>query len=1796
MDPPIKGDWTWTTAKNLEFVPKEDWGVGTEYKVTFDKSLFPDHVLLDTYSYEFSSAPFRIRLEDTEFYTDPNDPKVKKVIVTLSASHPFDEQSLREHISMQKKEKSKGTFKLGDKKIPFSLTFDSFKGKAFIHSEIIEIPMEEYFIVTTIDKGTKSSRGGEGTDEARQSEQRVAGMYDFFRISSVSTTYVRNEKFEPEQVIVVETTARARMQDVLKKLSVHLLPVDRPKIGALKKQKNHYWSQTNEIGPEVLKASSLVKLDPQPLVEEYNQLFSFKIDVPIGRYLYIKIDKGIKSFGDYVLAKHFDAIRHVQELPKELTFMSKGAVLSLSGSHKLSVLARDLDAIEFEVGRVLPKDVNHLASQTSGQFDNPYFQSHTFRKENLTELFTEVRPLKYAGKGKAQYTSFDLTNYLYSHQGKRGLFFLSARNYNPKTESAMLPDDHRFILVTDLGMVTKRSIDGAIDVFVASIASGQPVSDARVQVLGLNGLPIYTASTNARGHVFIPPLKDFNNDKKPSVFVVTKGDDLSFLPYERYDRKLSYSRFDVGGEHSSDAQGKLQSYLFSDRGIYRPGDNFNVGIIVKPADWQTPIANVPLEVVINDPRGMTVKRHKISLNEEGFVETSYKTLDSSPTGDYEVHLYIVRDAQKNIRDWLGSTSVRVEEFVPDKMKIKASLSKLKADGWVHPVELKGLVNLKNLFGTPATDRRVTGKIRLVPWYPSPRGYSDYQFADPNKAKMSYNEPLAEQKTNENGEAEFDLDLGRFQTATYRLTFFAEGFEAGGGRAVNSSASILVSPNNFLVGYKKDGDLNYINKNSERSVDLIAISPGLNKMDVKDLTAKLIELKYVSVLTKQSSGVYKYQSMRKEVNVSEEALTIPEAGKSYRLPTATPGNFAIIIESKGGKELNRIEYAVIGSANLSRNLEKNAELELKLNQTDYAPGDTIEMEIKAPYVGSGLITIERDKVYAYKWFKTDSTTSMQTITMPEGLEGNGYVNVAFVRDINSKEIYTSPLSYGVQPFSVSRARRINQINMQVPELVKPGEELKITYSTQKPSKIVLFAVDEGILQVAKYQTPNPLASFFKKKALQVHTWQILDQIIPEFEILKELSAPGGGEGAGAPGNLNPFKRKSQKPVAYWSTIVDATPSPQSVSYRVPDYFNGSIRVMAVAVADDSIGVTSQNTIARGPFVISPTAPFFVAPGDEFSVGVSIANNVEESGLDAPVKVDLSTSTHLEIVGDKVQTVNISAGREKTVTFKMKALKNLGAGTLKFTAGINNGPQASYSMELSVRPPSPYRVLVQGAVVKDDKGEIATKRTMYEEYGSKTSSVSALPIGYAKGLLQYLKKYPYGCVEQVISRAFPIVSIGVDKEFDFNGGFVSDSVDEALRIMRSRQNAEGGYGYWTASSDVSQFATVYGAHFLTEAAEQNHFVDRDVLQKNLLYLVEMLKFVPEQLGDARLHAYAIYLLSRNGIVTTNQIDGLLAHLKKRFDESWKKDLTAAYLGASLKLLQQNAAKSMFGGVKFSSKDFKEYDYFHDSLIHDGMLLYLTARHFPERIDKVSQKDLERLTSPIKNGAFNTLSSATSILGLKAYSDLLGPKALQGFKLAQVLPGDKTAPVPLPENLTMPTVPLDLKATKVTFENPGDTYAFVQTTESGFDVAVPDSIEKNSLEIQREYQNESGSVVTKATVGEKLKVHVKIRGLGESQYSYIAMIDLLPAGFEVELGRGATRSIADSKTTWGTEHTDLREDRVLAFGTITGDVQEFVYTIRATNAGDYVIPPVYAESMYDRSVWAMGKGGRMTVKEAP
>jgi uncharacterized protein YfaS (alpha-2-macroglobulin family) len=1805
--PKIEGKWVWQDEYHLAFLPQQDWAAGEKYKITFPKEIFSPSFKIKQYSYEIQTPKFEVSLKHFALYQNPQDPKTHQIQAEFSFTHPVNDKSFEDSL----------TLKIDNKDFPFAVTYDKIKRNAYIVSQPVSI-LPKSRTATIELPSVKTQNGDKSFKEKIKSRLDIPSQDRFFRISGVSAVIVKNAQEEPEQFLEICFTDGVDAKELDGKVEIYLLPVNNPQdesrhSGEVYDEDDNFegyydddgnWTEPqrfrrpysykwhfSEVTPEILNMSQKLEIKQVENLQAISDRHMFKYKAPdiASRYLFVRIGGAIKSQIDFKIADASEYLIKSAGFPKEVNFLQNGSLLSLEGSRALTFKTRGVKGVKVKIARVMPEQINHLISQTYGTFGKPRFINYSFDQNNISQIFERNIPLA-ASPEKANYSSVDLGEFLKS-QNSSGLFFVEINGYDFQNNYSEGVSDKRFILATDLAVLAKKDSSNRHLVFVMSIKDGAPVSGAKVEILGKNGIAVISRYTNEQGCAEFEKIEGYYNEKQPVAYVVSKGGDISFMPFLRSDREVNFSKFDIGGQYSYSKNEGLRAFVFSDRGIYRPGDSINFGIIAKDEKWGD-VSGVPVKFVLKDPYGKTFFEKTVTLNSSGFLTIDdIKTHEVSPTGVYWAEVYIIKNERAS--SLIGNASVKIEEFRTDAIKVNAKITGTSAAGWTLPKDLKGFVSASNFFGTPSQEANVEASYSLSPVNFRFSKYSGFIFQDPYKlngrnAIKSVSETLPNAQTDENGEASFDIDLSKYFGGTYVLSFYAQVYEAGSGKSVSSYSSARVSPYKYLVGYKTDSNLSYLNKGSKAAVEIAAIDNNLDGAELKNLKVSLLQRQYISSLVRQNNGVYKYQSSTKDALISSSSFAINKTKTELLLDTSNAGNFVVEIEDLNGLKILSLEYFTAGSSNQSLSIEKDANLTLNLESDDVEPGAQLKLNITAPYAGSGLITIEKEKVYAYKWFKTDSNSSVQTITVPSNLEGSAYVNVSFVRSQNSKEIFSSPHSYAVAPFKVSLAKRTLKIDLSVPQLLRSGDELEIKYKTSVPSKIAVFAVDSGILQVANYSLPKPLGFFFQKSALEVATYQTVDLILPDYKIVREVAGIGGGESEDIDmkqiaANLNPFSRKTNKPVVFWSKTLYASTQFQTVKYKLPDYFNGEITVMAVAARQEQAGSVQKETIVKSPVIISPIAPLSAIEGDEFEVSASVSNNIGGSKI-AELEVWLETDGKFEITGTNSQKFEIKEGGEKTVKFKLKTLSNLGSGDLVFKAKYKDEVFKS-AVSVSVRPAYVYQTRIVYGVSEKENTKIessAFARNMHEEYADREISVSYNPQIIFPALKKYFTAYPYGCTEQIVSAAFPFIYGAVsDRQQNFITPQQQQAMfNETLSKLRLRQQNSGGFSLWPdADASVHDYATLYVLHFFTDAKELGYPVPSDILQKGKRWLINYAETLPNSFEDARLKAYANYILTRNNYVTTNNLLRIEDYLAGNH-KNWEQSITASYLAACYAMLKDfSKAEKLISSYKPETKGkFIFYSDYDSSSQRNAIYLYLCNKHFAQNLNAGAQSIADGLVRVILDGKYNTISASQSLLALLSYG-VSNAGLDAGISVFAVDAAKKETQLNLLQD-PFPYSKFNADVEGFNIKAPADKgKTYYAVLQQGFDKTAKDYAK--GLEIAREYLDENGRQIKSASLGQVITVKIRIRA-SSNDYLSLAIVDLLPACFEIISG---TQNGNYSSC-------DAREDRMIFYPTVSRNITELTYKVKTVTKGTFTVPGIYATAMYDPETSALGKQGKIEI----
>ena len=956
------------------------------------------------------------------------------------------------------------------------------------------------------------------------------------------------------------------------------------------------------------------------------------------------------------------------------------------------------------------------------------------------------------------------------------------------------------------------------------------------------------------------------------------------------------------------------------------------------------------------------------------------------------------------------------------------------------------VRLDNLYGLPAAGHKVRGQVSVGPASLQFPGYHEFTFPDMQPlfaSAQASSEPLRrdlrESLTNAQGKALLPLGLGQWRSGTLHCTVLVEGFETDGGRAVTAERAFLVSPLSYMLGYRPDGatgNLDFIPKHTQGSLHFIAVNPDLALTDPGRLTFEVSERRYVTSLVADPQGNYRYDETPLDTVIRREEHALGQ-GLQWPVPTDKPGEYLLTVRApaslpdagqrvQGDKPgeaqvLARIPFTVAGDDDLRPGLTANAQsalpsthLRLRTDKEDYSPGEKARLFLSSPYAGTALITLERDRVVTHRWVQLPPGNSVQELPIPEDFEGRGYINVSVGRALSSPEIFIQPHAYAVAPVTVNVDKRRLNLQLSAPQQALPGSPLVLRLRGTAPAKAVVFAVDEGVLQLTRFKTPDPLRYLLLDRALEVRTSQFFDRVMPDHTpLLKRLPAFGGGMDLSGGRFHNPFKRRSEPPLAWWSGVVDVGTDEQEIRIPLPGYYNGSVRIMAVGAANEAVGHTEARSVVRAPLILTPQVPLLAAPGDRFEGALAVRN-----ASDTPVHVKLSLTvsapgntpgntpektteeqeqqTSLRTEGLPAQ-LTLAAGQEQALPLRFTAGDRAGAVDLHFRAENTNtekpGTNSVYtrSVGLSLRPP-----LLPRSELRTGRVESLTKamtldtgrdlRPVHEE-GTKeetatasTVTVATTPLPLVRSVLGYLRHYAHGCVEQSVSRAFPLAllhrypALGEALRTESPAAqrtYTRQALERAGTALGAAYARYSGVAAWPDGGTDEQsgdlLLTAYAADYVLALREAGLPVPPGLHPGIFQTLEEMTDRNPESMDMLRAQAYAAWVLARAGYVAAQRLETYEQWLREEMPGAAPDVAHSLMAGAYAAMRMDAQAQRHLDRIdakvlqRWSGADFSSLD----SAGIYGLHVAVLARHFPQRLQSERDMLAARLTESMNAG---------------------------------------------------------------------------------------------------------------------------------------------------------------------------------------------------------------------------------------
>jgi uncharacterized protein YfaS (alpha-2-macroglobulin family) len=1151
----------------------------------------------------------------------------------------------------------------------------------------------------------------------------------------------------------------------------------------------------------------------------------------------LTLTKGLRGRIGGILHEEYNTNITFGELEPSISFANgKGVYLSGKGAKNIEVKIINVPKVKVVVSKIYesnllmaqqygytPKETSTGTSGSGSSGGGRYYGNYD-NSGDLTfgdivyEQEIDTRSLPKSGSsGSNRLFNLNIADKLPEFKGIYHVMIRSVKNYWVK--------DSRFISLSDIGLIAKEGKEKIL-VFANSIQNAAALSGVNVLAYGSNNQLLGMGATNAEGIAEIAYTRKDMAGFRPAMIIAKTAEDFNYLPFST--TKVNVSRFEVGG-HRSNTTG-LDAFIYPERDIYRPGEKLNFSVIIRDRLWKSP-GELPVKLKFLLPNGKELKTFRKSLNEQGSLEGSVDIAASAITGSYSLEVYTSNDVL------LATQPFRIEEFVPDRIKVTAKLDK----SFLEAGDISRLsIHAVNFFGPPAANRNYECEIQIKQRSFNPKKYNNYDFSLANQDQL-FDKTVREGKTDEQGSAvekyevpEMFKNIGLLQ-ATFYATVFDET-----GRPVSRSTSADIFTQPVFFGVADDG-FSYYALNQAIQFPLIALDKNEKVLNSVSARVQVVKHEYRTVLTKNGS-YFRYESQKEDKQVASGIVTVSGENTQYSFVPRSPGDYELRISIPGSNSYvsrSFYSYGAWGGDNTSFDVNNEGHIDIELDRSSFYTGETVKALFKTPFSGRMLVTLETDKVVSYQYVNVDKRTASLDLPLTVDDIPNVYITATLIKPHELSDIPLT-VAHGFQSVKVEEKDRKIPIEIVAQAKARSHTHQKVTVKAAPGSMVTLAAVDNGVLQISDFGTPDPYAHFYAKRALEVNGYDLYPLLFPETR--PSLSSTGGDGESDMKKRVNPMPAKRIKIISYWSGITKANGSGEAeFEFDIPQ-FSGEVRLMALAYKNESFGSKESTITVADPIVLSTALPRFLSPGDTVTMPVTITNTTANT---ATASARLKISGAIKVAGSDQQSLSIAPNSEGRALFQVVAPPAIGVS--KIAVEVSSlGETFTDETEIGVRPAAGLQKITgSGALAGGASqslnlgaGDFIPSSVDYQLIVSRSPAIELTKY------LSWLVEYPYGCTEQTVSAAFPQLYYGDLADLVRQSNTVlrtsaNANIQEAIRKIKMRQLYNGAVTLWDNEGSENWWATIYAAHFLLEAQKAGFDVDKSLVETMLGYINSRLK---------------------------------------------------------------------------------------------------------------------------------------------------------------------------------------------------------------------------------------------------------------------------------------------------------------------------------------------------------------------
>lgn len=1329
------------------------------------------------------------------------------------------------------------------------------------------------------------------------------------------------------------------------------------------------------------------------------------------------------------------------------------------------------------------------------------------------------------------------------------------------------------VLASNMGIIAKSNSENKCWVSVSNLLDTKPVVNADITFYNYQLQPIGTVKTDADGFAYAEPKG------VPFVLVATSGLQKAYLRMVDGENN-SMSRFDVGGKQIEKG---LKGYIYGERGVWRPGDTLHLTFVLLDLKKQIP-ENHPVSLELYNSRGQFYGKYALNQGVNGFYTYSVPTREDDPTGLWNVYAKV------------GGTSfhksVRIETIKPNRLKINLKLpgSRLDASSGNVPATLSS----SWLTGITAANLKAKVEMTLSKTNTQFKKYENYVFNNPAGEFSSSRSDLFDGVLDNNGEVKFSIKLPEAQTAPGLLNanLVCRVFEKGGDASIYTQ-NLPFSPFNSYVGINLNLDKNkyfgYIETDKNHSFDIVTLNADGKPVNRNNLEYKIYKVDWSwwwEDVHSSTFANYVNNSSYTPVEQGKLKTTDGKAHINFMVKYPNWGTFFVYVKDKdSGHATGGTVYFDWpdwrGRAGKS-DPSGIKMLTFSTDKTAYEIGEDITVIIPSSAGGNALLALENgSSVLQRKWLSlSDKGDTKYTFKATPEMAPNFYIHITLLQP-HAQTLNDLPIRmYGVVPVMISNKETVLNPQLNMPETLRPETEFTVEVSEKngKPMTYTLAIVDDGLLDLTNFKTPNPWPEFYAREALGIRTWDMYDYVMGAFGgKYASLFSVGGGE------DLKPAESKANrfKPVVkYLGPFTLGNGEKKKHALTLPVYV-GSVRTMVVAGQNGAFGSVEKTTPVRSPLMILSSLPRVLSVNEEILLPVNVFAMEKEV---KNVSVKIETAGLLQATDGTTRQVQLASPGEAMVYFSMKTGAVTGTEKVTITA-TGEGKTSKETIEIVVRNPNPV------AIRSEEKTIAAGKTETFDYQVGATSDdwaklellrIPSFPIA---SRFDFLYDYSHYCSEQLTSRALPLLYIDLFKNSDNEeSGMIKKNIRDAIKNLYGRQLNNGGIVYWPGNSTPDDWITSYAGFFLLTAKEKGYEVNEGVLNKwKAFQLKAAQNWSSGNMYSEYMQAYRLYTLALAGFPDLGAMNRLKENQELLQQTRWC--LAAAYAIAG----KTKPAEELIFGNSTLVGPYTDNSTYASSERDEAMILQcLVWTGRTGDAVKQAQRLAKRLSG---ERTFTTQSTAFALTAM----GLLAEKVSGNIHFGWTLNGKKQDDVKTTKAGHQIELPKKPSEGKLSLENKekGELYAGLIIRSRPLIDTLPEMA--NGLKMSISYTDLSGTPVNESDIkqGTDFKALVKISNTNPSaNYLHLALTQIIPSGWEIFNERMTNDENAVSASDKYT-YRDIRDDRVLTYFDLErGSSKTFQIRLQASYAGSFVLPAVLCEAMYDVSVNARTKAGRVVV----